>query len=159
MSLNITAFILNDNKKEWYIGFAGSRFKYFKNFEIGVQLCYELIKKILQEERKKHENIIVVHGGNWRSVDYIVEHIAKELGIETLVIEPRSWSDPNALRERTKKVVQLSDVMYCIFADSITAGTYLAYKIGHELKKEVHAYKIDTEKKEIKKIRLKIREK
>jgi len=159
MSLNITAFLLSESdKKTRFIAIAGSRFKYFKHFEIGVQLCYELIKKILTQEKEKHEEIILIHGGNWRSVDYIANHVAKELGIETMIIDPRSWN-PNDLRERTRKVVQGCDVLYCIFVDSITAGTYLAYKIGHELKKEVHAYKIDTEKREIKKIRLKIKEK
>ena len=133
--------------KELWIGFAGSRFKYFHNVEKGIILVKKLVKEILLKEKNqnKDKELIIFHGGNFKSVDKIVDMVAKQLGLEVLIIEPSEWYRKD-LAKRTTILASIVDKMYCIFVDTISRGTYLAFSIAVEKGKETYAYYVDTRK-------------
>lgn len=131
--------------REIWIGFAGSRYRYFRDLETGKKIVRLLIRKLLSRwvEKCGIDRLVILHGGNFKSVDALVHEEARRLGLEVLIFEPHEWTRPR-LAERTIKLALGTDYFYCIFVDTWSRGTLLAYRTRKRVRKHVAVYYIDT---------------
>ena len=133
-----------------HIAVCGSRFKWFRDLEVGRRLVYNLLKGLLKMY-KAIDDIVVGHGGNKYSVDAIADEVAKELNIPVEVFAPKKWTTEELLA-RGRALAEWCDICIAVFVDAVTPGTRYTAKCTYDLGKQVQLYFVDTERGLVKKL-------
>ncbi len=132
------------------LAFSGSRFKFFRNVQVGCFMAHDLVDKVLAKHRILYaDGIVVGHGGNVASVDVIVDYVARSHGFKVLRFTPLRWDSKEELHRRNRELAEWCDKLIAIFVDEYSPGTLSTLRYALERGKHVEAYFIDTEKRRI----------
>ena len=125
------------------IGVSGSRTKYWRRDKGTVFLSiYEELCRIARRVGRVEK---IVHGCNYRSVDFVAEVYGKTHGIG---IERKCPSNMTRreLRKRNREIVKESDMVVCFFVNGVTPGTAHTCREAVKSGKPVEIILIETER-------------
>jgi len=121
------------------VGILGSRFRYWGDEKFLLNCVKSLLMNELKRRYRNGFEIIV--GDEVTGVDRVVYELCRKLNIPVTVVK-RECNEPKCLVARTRKVVELSDIVYAVFPEEefISRGTTYGAIYSYLIKKPTYLW-------------------